>query len=112
MLDFVRGLVAIRKTEPVSAGRNSFRGRSIRGEEGTISDVGWIGTDGKQVTDDAWNAGFVKCLGLRLDGKLIGEVDDQGVPIEGDTVLLLLNAHHENIMFMLPTPLANAFWQR
>jgi isoamylase len=46
-----------------------------------------------------------------LDGKLIGEVDEHGTPIVGDTVLLLLNAHHENILFRLPTPLADAFWQ-
>ena len=76
-----------------------------------MSDVSWIGTDGKPLADDAWNAGFVKCVGLRLDGQLIGEVDDHGVPISGDTVLLLLNAHHENIPFMLPVPVAEAFWQ-
>ena len=111
MLDFVRGLVAIRKTEPVFRRQKFFQGRSIRGEEGTISDVGWIGTDGKKSQTTPGMPGSSNALGLRLDGKLIGEVDDQGVPIEGDTVLLLLNAHHENIMFMLPTPLADAFWQ-
>ncbi|HEX3600208.1 MAG TPA: glycogen debranching protein GlgX, partial [Lacipirellulaceae bacterium] len=111
MLDFVRGIVAIRKTEPVFRRQKYFQGRSLREQEGTFTDVAWIGVDGKAVTDDAWSSGFVKCVGLRLDGKLIGEVDDQGEPIQGDTVLLLLNSHHENIMFMLPTPLAGAFWQ-
>ncbi len=110
-LDFVRGLVAIRKTQPVFRRQKFFQGRSIRGQEGCISDVGWIGNDGKAVTDEVWNAGFVKCIGLRLDGKLIDELDDQGLPIEGDTVLLLLNAHHENIFFTLPTPTAGAFWE-
>jgi glycogen operon protein len=111
MLEFVRGIVAIRKTEPVFRRQKFFQGRSLREQEGTFTDVAWIGVDGKAVTDDAWSAGFVKCVGLRLDGKLIGEVDDHGEPIQGDTVLLLLNSHHENIMFMLPTPLAGAFWQ-
>jgi glycogen operon protein len=110
MLDFVRGVVALRKTKPVFRRQKFFQGRSIRGASST-SDICWVGTDGKDVSDDVWNAGFTKCIGLRLDGKLIGEVDDHGEPIEGDTVLLLLNAHHEPISFMLPAPIENAAWE-
>ena len=57
---------------------------------------------GEEMTDEAWNAGFVKCLGVRLAGDLIGDVDERGEPIVGDTLLLLLNAHHEPIPFTLP----------
>ena len=32
--------------------------------------------------------------GVRLDGDLIGEVDERGEAIVGDTMLLLLNAHY------------------
>jgi isoamylase len=42
---------------------------------------------------------------------LIGELNDHGEPIEGDTVLLLLNAYHEHVPFMLPTPVENAYWE-
>ena len=68
---------------------------------------------GKDMSDEAWNAGFVKCLGVRLAGDLIGDVDERGEPIVGDTLLLLLNAHHEAIPFTLPatkagTPLGAA----
>jgi len=111
MLEFVRGMIALRKTEPVFRRQKYFQGRSIRGDGKTVSDVAWIGTDGKDVNDDVWNAGFVKCLGLRLDGKLIGELDAHGESIEGDTVLLILNAHHESVPFMLPTPVADAYWE-
>jgi isoamylase len=111
MLQFVRGVVALRKTQPVFRRRKFFQGRSIRDSDRVIADVGWIGADGKEVGDDVWNAGFVKCIGLRLDGELIGEVNDQGEPIYGDTVLLLLNAHHEPIMFTLPVPVTDAFWE-
>ncbi|HEY4261471.1 MAG TPA: hypothetical protein VGM98_14985, partial [Schlesneria sp.] len=110
MFDFVRGIIALRKAEPVFRRQKFFQGQSIRGSEES-SDVCWINIDGKQVTDEVWDAGFVKCIGLRLDGKLIGEVNDHGEPIEGDTVLLLLNAHHEEICFMLPTPVEEAFWE-
>ena len=90
MLDFVRGIVAIRKTQPVFRRQKFFQGRSIRGGEEATSDVAWLGADGNPLTDEAWNAGFM-CVGLRMDGELIGEVDEQAVPIRGDTVLLLFN---------------------
>ena len=42
------------------------------------------------------------CLGVRLAGDLIGDVDERGEPIVGETLLMLLNAHHEPIPFTLP----------
>ena len=43
---------------------------------------------------------------MRLAGDLIGEVDERGEPIVGDTLLMLLNAHHEPIPFTLPATTA------
>ncbi len=63
------------------------------------------------MTDEAWNAGFVKCLGVRLAGDLIGEVDERGEPIVGDTLLLLLNAHWEPIPFTLPAHKDGQHWE-
>ena len=63
------------------------------------------------MSDDAWNAGFVKCLGVRLAGDLIGDVDERGEPIVGETFLLLLNAHHEPIPFKLPITRAEQTWE-
>lgn len=109
MVDFVQGIIALRKAEPVFRRRKFFQGRSIRGEE--IRDLIWYGTDGKEMDDSAWNAGFVKCFGLLLDGRMIGEVDDRGEPRVGETVLLLLNAHHEKVPFTLPRPLPESRWE-
>ena len=64
------------------------------------------------MSDEAWNAGFVKCLGVRLAGDLIGDVDERGEPIVGDTLLLLLNAHHEPIPFTLPATRPEHHWER
>ena len=63
------------------------------------------------MNDAAWNAGFVKCLGLRLNGEMIGEIDSKGEPRHGNTLLILLNAHHESIRFKLPTPVPDAQWE-
>ena len=64
------------------------------------------------MSDEAWNAGFVKSLGVRLAGDLIGDVDERGEPLIGDTLMLLLNAHHESIQFALPAPKAGYRWER
>jgi len=109
LLDFVRGVVALRKAEPVFRRQKFFQGRSIRGEE--IKDVEWYAPDGNEMSDAAWNAGFVKCLGLRLDGDMSGEVDEHGEPLVGNSVLLLLNAHHETIPFTLPVPAGEGHWE-
>jgi glycogen operon protein len=99
-LAFVRRLIQIRRGQPVLRRRKFFQGRSIRGSN--IKDVTWIDPSGQEMTDDAWNTGFIKCLGVRLEGQLLNEVDSRGQPITGDTLLILLNSHHEAIPFALP----------
>ena len=51
-------------------------------------------------------------LGYGLAGDLIGEVDERGEDIVGDTILLLLNAHHEAIPFTLPATREGELWER
>jgi glycogen operon protein len=63
------------------------------------------------MTDEAWDAGFTKCLGMRLAGDIIGEVDERGKPIVGDTLLVLLNAHWEPIPFALPLHKDGQHWE-
>ena len=48
---------------------------------------------------------------MRLAGDLIGDVDERGEPIVGDTLLLLLNAHHEDLPFQLPPTLPGQLWE-
>jgi glycogen operon protein len=109
-LEFVRGVVRIWKDQPVFQRRKFLQGRAIRGTD--IKDISWLGPDGEEMSDEAWNAGFVKCLGVRLAGDLIDEVDDRGEPLAGDTLLLLLNAHHEPISFTLPAARTEHSWER
>jgi glycogen operon protein len=109
-LEFVRTLARIGHSEPVFQRRKFFQGRAIRGTD--IKDISWFSPDGKEMSDEAWNAGFVKCLGVRLAGDLIGEIDERGRPVVGDTLLLLLNAHHERIPFILPPTAGGLTWER
>jgi glycogen operon protein len=107
--NFVRAAVRLWKAQPVLQRRHFFQGRSIRGTE--IKDISFLAPDGKEMTDEAWDAGFTKCLGMRLAGDLIGEEDERGRPITGDTLLVLLNAHWEPIPFTLPAHKEGQQWE-
>jgi isoamylase len=109
-LDFVRTMTRIWREQPVFQRRKFFMGRAIRGSD--IKDISWFEPCGQEMSDAAWNAGFNKCLGVRLAGDLIGDVDERGERIEGDTILLLLNAHHEPIPFTLPATRPEHHWER
>jgi glycogen operon protein len=109
-LEFVRMVTAIRREQPVFQRRKFFQGRRIRGSD--FKDVSWFEPSGKEMSDEAWDAGFVQCLGLRLAGDVIGDVDERGEPVVGETLLLLFNAHHEPIPFALPQTKAEHHWER
>ncbi len=108
-LEFAQKLAGIWQNQPVFQRRNFFHGRSIRNSG--IKDISWLDPSGEEMIDEDWNAGFARCLGVRLAGDTIGEVDDRGEPIVGDTLLLLLNAHHEAIPFQLPLTRQNSNWE-
>jgi isoamylase len=108
-LDFVRMVTNIWREQPVFQRRKFFLGRRIRGSD--IKDLSWFDPSGQEMSDEAWEAGFVRCLGVRLAGDLIGDVDEKGEPVVGETLLMLLNAHHEAIPFTLPVTRVEHHWE-
>jgi glycogen operon protein len=109
LLEFTRNLIALRKQHPVLRRRRFFQGRHIRGSE--VKDLAWFRPDGKEMTDEDWEGGFVRSLALRLAGDAIEETDEKGRPIMDDTVLILLNEHHEPLDFTLPAHKRGVRWQ-
>jgi isoamylase len=88
--------------------RTFFHGRHLRGSE--IKDIAWYTPAGQEMTDEEWAAESVRYLGVLLAGDAINELDEQGRVIRGETLLLLLNAHHEPIPFTLPARKPNTRW--
>src|SRR5262249_55509403 len=109
-LAFVRKVTALWQTQPVFQRRKFFLGRGIRGSD--IKDISWFGPSGAEMSDADWAAGSVRCLGVRLAGALIGDRDDHGAPIVGDTLLLLLSAQAEEAAFALPATRPEHVWER
>ncbi len=109
LLDFVKRLIALRKQQPVLRRRRFFQGRHIRGSE--VKDLSWFKPDGKEMTDEDWNAGYARSLGLRLAGDAIAERDEKGRPISGATLLILLNSSHTPLAFTLPAHKRGIRWR-
>jgi isoamylase len=106
---FVQRLIQLRREQPVLRRHRFFQGRRIRGSE--VKDLAWFRPDGKEMTDEDWNKGYVRCLGIRLAGDAIEETDAKGRPIIGDTLLILLNAHHEMLPFTMPAHKRGVRWE-
>ncbi|MGQ0815762.1 MAG: glycogen debranching protein GlgX [Gemmatimonadota bacterium] len=100
LLEFTRRLIALRKRHPGLRRRKFFRGRKIRGAD--VKDITWLRSDGHEMTDAEWDAPWVRSIGMRLDGRTLGEVNESGDLISDDDLLLILNAHHEAVAFTIP----------
>jgi isoamylase len=107
-LDFTRKLIWFRKAHPAFRRSKFLRGRRIRGSE--IRDVMWFNPGGSEMTDEEWASPFVRCLGMLLSGDTVDVVSFEGEPVRDDTFLLLINAHYEPILFVLPGQ-ENLEWQ-
>jgi isoamylase len=109
-LDFTRKLVRFRRAQPTLTRRKYFQGRSIRGAE--VKDIYWLDPSGREMTDTAWNAPFVRSLGVLMVGNAIDDIDERGRLVSGDTLLILLNAHFECVPFVLPAVEREHEWVR
>ncbi|HZT77366.1 MAG TPA: glycogen debranching protein GlgX [Vicinamibacterales bacterium] len=110
LLNFTSKLVHLRHAQPVLRRRKYFQGRNIRG--GDVKDLAWLAPDGHEMTDEAWNADFVRSLGMLLNGSAIEEADERGQLVIGDSLLVLFNAHSDKVPFTLPPLDASQQWRR
>ena len=109
LLEFTRDVIRIRRAHPVLRRRRFLEGRRIRGT--AVKDIAWFAPDGREMTDADWYAPQIRCLGMRLAGDAIEEVDERGRPIVDETLLVLLSASDEPTAFKLPSPGAQRDWR-
>ena len=108
-LDFVCRTIQLWRDNPVVQRRKFFQGRQIHGE--SARDILWLTPQGREMNEDTWRAGFVKCLGMRLEGEMVGEVNDRGQVIRGRTLLILMNASENPVPFTIPDPHPYEYWR-
>jgi glycogen operon protein len=110
LLEFTRRLIQIFHTHPVLRRRKFFQGRPVRGAE--IKDISWFRPDGQEMTEADWRNEQAHSLAVRLAGDAVDELDERGNRINDDTLLLLLNAHHRAVSFVLPAHRPGVVWEQ
>ncbi len=109
-VEFTRRLIRLRFAHRIFRRRRWFEGRSIRGSE--EHDIAWFTPQATQMTEEDWNAGHAKSIGVFLNGQAMAEPDARGERVVDDTFLWLVNAHFEPLVFTLPSEDWGSEWTR
>lgn len=100
LLEFVKGLLAFRHSNPVLARRKFFKG-DISPETGQ-KDILWFHVDGRELTGQDWSNAELRAFCVCLVGDALLELGTYGERIKGDTLLVVANAHWESTKLKLP----------
>jgi glycogen operon protein len=98
LMIFARKLIVLRDTLPVLR-----RGRFLTGQwNGTlgVKDVTWVNAAANEMKPEEWHDGNMRCFGMLMDGR----AQATGImrPASDATLLLVVNAHHDVVVFTLP----------
>jgi glycogen operon protein len=108
LMAFVRRLIQLRMAHPILHRRRFFEGRAIHG--GGVKDILWLAPDGSEMSDQAWHEWHARALGVVLVGDQLDETDEHGHQLKDHNFLLLLNAHHEPVSFVVPSLPGRGRW--
>ena len=97
---FVSRLLTLRREHIVFHRNRFFQGSIIPGTD--VKDVIWLRADGGEMNQEDWSDG-TRCLAIRLSGEAgLVHLSETGEQEPDDTFLLLINAGHEEMPFILP----------
>ena len=77
-----------------------------------VRDIAWYGTDGNELSDEAWNEPWNKSIGVLLNGQTLDVMDEDGEPVSDDSFLILVNAADEGVEYVLPEPPDGNPWRQ
>lgn len=100
LLAFCQKLIHFRIKHPVFRRRRWFEGRPLHGSE--LRDIEWFSVDGIPMAQEDWGKGYIKSLGIFLNGKTIPNPNPRGDPITDDSFYLMFNTHNQALEFTLP----------
>ncbi len=110
LLAFTQKLINLRLSHPVFCRRRWFQGQPIKGSK--VEDIAWFSPDGVEMSDEHWNVGYAKSLGIYLNGLGIHWTDPKGQRITDDSFYVIFNAHHEPLEFTLPASKYGKQWTK
>jgi isoamylase len=109
-LAFAQRVAQFRRDHP------NFRRRSFRENDPTVAprenSLIWFKSDGQKVEEPDWReGGWMRSLGMYLDGQAPEIRDHQGSPVADEDFMLLFNAHSEAVTFRLPAMVPQDGWR-
>jgi isoamylase len=105
-LAFCRTVTALRKAHPVFRRRRWFQGRDIR----DVEEIVWMRPDAEPMSEDDWETGYARSVGVFLNGQAIPTPDAFGGRVVDDSFLLLFNASELDLPWTLPDGSRAASW--
>jgi glycogen operon protein len=108
LLEFTQRLIRLRVTHPILT-----RGRFLAGWHNPavgVKDVTWLTPAATEMAEENWKDPNAKCLGMMLDGR----AQESGIKraATDETLLLVMNSHHDVVGFKLPEVPEGRQWAR
>jgi isoamylase len=110
LVRFTEQVARLRADHPVFRRRRYFQGRPVRGSGG-LDDIVWLRFSGEPMSDDDWEHGHAKWVGVFLNGNAIPDPDARGERVVDDSFLLFFNASHEDVDYAVPAEEFGASWE-
>ncbi|HEY6483299.1 MAG TPA: glycogen debranching protein GlgX [Steroidobacteraceae bacterium] len=107
-LDFVCQMIDLRRRHPVFSRRRFLQADAVNADG--LKEIAWLTPEGSEMTETQWNQHFARCLGVYLAGAAIERRDKRGRAVTDNNFMLLFNAHHEVIPFVLPQFISDKAW--
>jgi glycogen operon protein len=108
LLAFTRRVIGLRKAHAVFCRSEFLAGAELLGSG--LPDVWWFRPDGRRMTRRDWQESSGR-LGVFLNGEEIRRTTPAGERIVDDSFLVLLNGHHEPVVYTLPPRRFGARWE-
>ena len=106
LLDFVRGLIAIRSRHGIFQRTEFLEG--IHREQAHFKDVSWLRHDGREMHVGDWHDADLRAFAMLLDST---GATDAHAATGGDGFLLLFNSGSTPLEFDIPAPVGTGTWE-
>jgi glycogen operon protein len=109
LLQFTRRLIRLVHAHPVFSRRRWFQGRPIHGT--AVSDIAWFTPAAVEMSDEDWQAGYAKSLGVFLNGRAIPTPNERGEPVHDESFYVMFHAGNEPLAFVMPEEKWGTKWR-
>jgi glycogen operon protein len=109
LAEFTRLLLDLRRRHP--ALRRPVFLHGTKASSDGVKDITWYTPQGSEKTSEQWGDRHARCIGLLLNGGAGTYMTHDGNPATDDRLLIVLNAFHDTVPFLLPAVPGGTAWR-